>query len=114
MRSQEGDIYALLLTTDDAENKALFADIGQRRNNVDSCLEALAKANLDAAQAQVDVIKAQQAEAEGQLQELRAALARAVRDLSFTTVRAPVDGIFSNRIVNEVPGVNRILYDVTS
>ena len=48
MRSQEGDIYALLLTTDDAENKALVADIGQRRNNVDYCLEALAKANLDA------------------------------------------------------------------
>jgi membrane fusion protein (multidrug efflux system) len=34
------------------------------------------------------------------LQELRAALAKAVRDLSFTAVRAPVDGIFSNRIVN--------------
>jgi membrane fusion protein (multidrug efflux system) len=59
-----------------------------------------AKAALDAAQAQVDVIKAQKVEAEGQLQELRAALARAVRDLSFTVVRAPVDGIFANRIVN--------------
>jgi membrane fusion protein (multidrug efflux system) len=59
-----------------------------------------AQATLEAAQAQVDVIKAQKAEAEGQLQELRAALAKAVRDLSFTTVRAPVDGIFSNRIVN--------------
>jgi membrane fusion protein (multidrug efflux system) len=59
-----------------------------------------AKAALDAAQAQVDVVKAQKAEAEGQLQELRAALAKAVRDLSFTIVRAPVDGTFANRIVN--------------
>lgn len=59
-----------------------------------------AKATLDAAQTQVDVIKAQKAEAESQLQELRAALAKAVRDLSFTTVRAPVDGMFANRIVN--------------
>lgn len=59
-----------------------------------------AKATLDAAQTQVDVIKAQKAEAESQLQELRTALARAVRDLSFTTVRAPVDGMFANRIVN--------------
>ncbi|MGL5167939.1 MAG: HlyD family secretion protein [Afipia sp.] len=59
-----------------------------------------AKAALDAAQAQVDVVKAQKAEAEGQLQELRAALAKAVRDLSFTVVRAPVDGTFANRIVN--------------
>jgi len=48
MRSQEGDIFALQLAADDAENKALVADIGQRRNNVDYCLEALAKANLDA------------------------------------------------------------------
>lgn len=59
-----------------------------------------AQATLDAALAQADVVRAQKAEAESQLQELRAALAKAVRDLSFTSVRAPVDGIFSNRIVN--------------
>ena len=59
-----------------------------------------AQATLDAALTQVDVIKAQKAEAEGQLQELRAALAKAVRDLSFTVVRAAVDGTFANRMVN--------------
>ena len=59
-----------------------------------------AQAAYDAAVAQLDVVKAQKAEAEGTLQELRAALAKAVRDLSFTTIRAPVDGIFSNRLVN--------------
>ena len=53
------------------------------------------------AQAQIDVIKAQQTEAEGQLGELKTALAKAERDLSFTTIRAPIDGVFSNRLVNE-------------
>jgi membrane fusion protein, multidrug efflux system len=60
-----------------------------------------AQAQLDAAQAQVDVIKSQKAEAEGQLAELKTSLAKAERDLAFTTVRAPVDGVFSNRLVNE-------------
>ncbi|RTL51648.1 MAG: HlyD family secretion protein [Bradyrhizobiaceae bacterium] len=59
-----------------------------------------AQAQLDAAQAQVDVINAQQAEAKGQLAELKTSLAKAERDLAFTTVRAPVDGVFSNRMVN--------------
>lgn len=60
-----------------------------------------AQAQLEAAQAQVDVITAQQAEAKGQLAELNTTLAKAERDLAFTTVRAPVDGTFSNRMVNE-------------
>ncbi|HEY0235833.1 MAG TPA: HlyD family secretion protein [Afipia sp.] len=60
-----------------------------------------AQAQLVAAQAQVDVINAQQAEAKGQLAELQTSLAKAERDLAFTTVRAPVDGTFSNRMVNE-------------
>jgi membrane fusion protein (multidrug efflux system) len=59
------------------------------------------QAQLAAAQAQVDVIYAQQAEAKGQLAELKTTLAKAERDLAFTTVRAPVDGVFSNRMVNE-------------
>lgn len=80
-------------------SKATF-DVSQAaRDQAVAAVEA-AKATLEAAQTQVDVIKAQKAEAEGTLQELRAALAKAVRDLSFTEVRAPVDGIFSNRLVN--------------
>lgn len=59
-----------------------------------------AQAQLVAAQAQIDVINAQQAEAKGQLAELQTSLAKAERDLAFTTVRAPVDGTFSNRLVN--------------
>ena len=59
-----------------------------------------AQATYDAALSNVEVAKAQQAEARAQLAELKTALAKAQRDLDFTSVRAPVDGIFSNRLVN--------------
>jgi membrane fusion protein (multidrug efflux system) len=59
-----------------------------------------AQAAYDAARDNVEVTKAQQAEARAQLAELQTQLAKAERDLAFTSVRAPVDGTFSNRIVN--------------
>jgi membrane fusion protein, multidrug efflux system len=59
-----------------------------------------ARAAVDAAQSNVEVAKAQQAEARAQLMELQTTLAKAERDLDFTFVRAPVDGTFSNRMVN--------------
>ncbi|MEH2495898.1 membrane fusion protein (multidrug efflux system) [Bradyrhizobium sp. AZCC 1678] len=59
-----------------------------------------AQAAYDAARDNVEVTKAQQAEARAQLAELQTQLAKAERDLAFTSVRAPVDGTFSNRLVN--------------
>jgi len=59
-----------------------------------------AQAAYDAAKDNVDVTRAQQAEARATLAELQTSLAKAQRDLDFTTVRAPVDGTFSNRLVN--------------
>ncbi|QWG24618.1 HlyD family efflux transporter periplasmic adaptor subunit [Bradyrhizobium sediminis] len=59
-----------------------------------------AQAAYDTARDNVEVTKAQQAEARAQLMELQASLAKAQRDLDFTNVRAPVDGTFSNRLVN--------------
>lgn len=59
-----------------------------------------AEASYDAARDNVEVTKAQQAEARAQLSELQTSLAKAERDLAFTSVRAPVDGTFSNRLVN--------------
>lgn len=56
-----------------------------------------AQAALDAARANVDVLRAQQQEAERTLAELRTALEKAERDLSFTVIRAPIDGAFGNR-----------------
>jgi membrane fusion protein (multidrug efflux system) len=59
-----------------------------------------AQAAYDAALNNVEVTKAQQVEARAQLAELQTSLAKAERDLDFTSVRAPVDGTFSNRLVN--------------
>jgi membrane fusion protein (multidrug efflux system) len=59
-----------------------------------------AQAAYDAARDNVEVTKAQQAEASAQLAELQTTLAKAERDLDFTSVRAPVDGTFSNRLVS--------------
>jgi membrane fusion protein, multidrug efflux system len=56
-----------------------------------------AQAGLEAAMANVDVLKAQQQEAARILGEFKTALVRAERELSFAVVRAPVDGVFSNR-----------------
>ncbi len=56
-----------------------------------------AQAALDAAQANVAVLKAQQQEAARTLDELKTAQAKAERDLSFTTIRAPIDGVLGNR-----------------
>jgi membrane fusion protein (multidrug efflux system) len=59
-----------------------------------------AQAAHDAARDNVEVTKAQQVEARAQLAELQTTLAKAERDLEFTSVRAPVDGMFSNRMVS--------------
>jgi membrane fusion protein (multidrug efflux system) len=59
-----------------------------------------AKAAYDAARDNVEVTRAQQVEAQAQLAELKTQLAKAERDLEFSYVRAPVDGIFSNRMIN--------------
>jgi membrane fusion protein (multidrug efflux system) len=59
-----------------------------------------AQAAHDAARDNVEVTRAQQAEARAQLAELQTSLAKAERDLDFTSVRAPVEGTFSNRLVN--------------
>jgi membrane fusion protein (multidrug efflux system) len=59
-----------------------------------------AQAAYDAARDNVEVSKAQQAEARAQLAELQTSLAKAERDFDFTSVRAPIEGTFSNRMIN--------------
>jgi membrane fusion protein (multidrug efflux system) len=58
-----------------------------------------AAAAIEAAQANVDVLKAQQEEARRTLQQYQTSLAKADRDLSFTVIRAPFDGVVGNRAV---------------
>jgi len=58
-----------------------------------------ADAALAAARANVAVLAAQQAEAKSVAAELKTALDKAERDLSFTVIRAPVDGVIGNEAV---------------
>jgi membrane fusion protein (multidrug efflux system) len=71
----------------------------QAQSNRDQAVAGVqsAQAGVDAAQANVDVLKAQQQEAVRTVDELRTALAKAERDLSFTVIRAKVDGVIGNR-----------------
>ena len=58
-----------------------------------------ARAAVAAALSGVAVLKAQQQEATRTLKELKTALAKAERDLSFAVIRAPYDGVVGNRAV---------------
>src|SRR5581483_3705352 len=58
-----------------------------------------AQAAIDSAKANVDVLKAQQEEARRTLRQQQTSLAKAERDLSFTVIRAPFDGVVGNRAV---------------
>jgi membrane fusion protein (multidrug efflux system) len=84
-----------------AQKFASQQTLEQAQANRDQSAAAVdnAQAGIDAAAANLDVLKAQQQEAARTLDELRTALAKAERDFSFTVIRAPVDGVFSNRAV---------------
>ncbi|MFD2252302.1 membrane fusion protein (multidrug efflux system) [Pseudochelatococcus lubricantis] len=62
--------------------------------NTDAAIAAIASA-----QAAIAVLAAQRTEAARQLEEYRTARDRAQRDLDFTVVRAPFDGVVGNRAV---------------
>jgi membrane fusion protein (multidrug efflux system) len=84
-----------------AQKFASQQQLEQAEANRDQSAAAVASAQavIDATVANLDVLKAQQQEAARTLDELQTALAKAERDLSFTIIRAPVDGVFSNRAV---------------
>jgi membrane fusion protein (multidrug efflux system) len=73
----------------------------QAQANFDQSVAAVraSQAAIEAATANVSVLKAQQQEAKRTLQQFRTALAKAERDLSFTVIRAPYDGVIGNRAV---------------
>jgi membrane fusion protein (multidrug efflux system) len=60
---------------------------------------AAGQAAIQTADANVGVLKAQRAEASRVVKELEVALAKAERDLSFTVIRAPFDGVVGNKSV---------------
>jgi membrane fusion protein (multidrug efflux system) len=58
-------------------------------------------ANIKAAESNITLIQAQRKEAEGSVRMLEIARDKAARDLSFTVLKAPYDGIIGNRSVQE-------------
>ena len=68
------------------------------RDRTDATVKG-AEASLVALKANVEVLRAQSREAEGLAAELKTAEERAARDLAFTTIRAPFDGVVGNKAV---------------
>src|SRR5437868_11380704 len=87
------------LTNKGFASRATFEQSEAGRDQGVAAVKA-AQAAYDAARDNVEVTRAQQVEAQAQLAEFKTSLAKAERDLDFTYVRAPVDGTFSNRLVN--------------
>ncbi|WP_375415078.1 HlyD family efflux transporter periplasmic adaptor subunit [uncultured Bradyrhizobium sp.] len=87
------------LSTKGFASRATFEQSQAGRDQGAAAVQS-AQAAYNAARDGVEVTKAQQDEARAQLAELKTSLAKAERDLDFTSVRAPVDGTFSNRLVN--------------
>jgi membrane fusion protein (multidrug efflux system) len=87
------------LSTKGFASRATFEQSQAGRDQGAAAVQS-AQAAHNAARDGVEVTKAQQDEARAQLAELQTSLAKAQRDLDFTYVRAPVDGTFSNRLVN--------------
>lgn len=76
--------------------KARIEQARADRDRTDAAVKG-AEASLVAMRANVEVLRAQGKEAEGLAAELRTAEARAARDLEFTTIRAPFDGVVGNK-----------------
>jgi membrane fusion protein (multidrug efflux system) len=58
-------------------------------------------ASIKSAQANITILEAQRREAEGQVRTLEIQRDKAARDLSFTVLKAPYDGVVGNRTVQE-------------
>jgi membrane fusion protein (multidrug efflux system) len=84
-----------------AQDFASRQTLEQAQQNRDQAVAGVrsARAAIDSATANVAVLKGQQQEAIDTLAELKTALAKAERDLSFTVIRAPIDGVIGNRAV---------------
>ena len=85
-----------MLVARDASSRQMLE---QAQANRDQAVAAVhgAQAAIVSAAANVDVLKGQRQEAIDTLSELKTALAKAERDLSFTVICAPIDGVIGNR-----------------
>lgn len=84
------------LARSDFASRATLDNARADRDKASASVEA-SKAALASANANVAVIEAQRTEAAHVLDELKTARDQARRDLDFTVVRAPIDGVVGNR-----------------
>lgn len=92
----EGDfVRAEKLAESDFSSRARLDQARADRDRASASVRS-AEAGLAAAEAGIDVILAQKVEIEKMRLELMTALAKAERDLSFTTIKAPFAGIVGN------------------
>ena len=87
-----------LLVARDASSRQLLEQAQSNRDQATAGV-AGAQAAIESALSNVEVLKGQRQEAISTLAELKTALAKAERDLSFTVIRAPLDGVIGNRAV---------------
>jgi membrane fusion protein, multidrug efflux system len=87
-----------VLVARDASSKQLQEQAQANRDQAVAGVQG-AKAAIDSAVANVEVLKGQRQEAISTLNELKTTLAKAERDLSFTVIHAPIDGVVGNRAV---------------
>jgi membrane fusion protein (multidrug efflux system) len=86
------------LVARDASSRQLLEQAQANRDQAVAGVQG-ARAAIDSAAANVDVLKGQRQEAISTLNELKTAVAKAERDLFFTVIRAPLDGVIGNRAV---------------
>ena len=84
-----------------ARNAGVRADLDNAEVAYDQAKANLAGADsaIASARANIAVVSAQRAEAESQIRSLELQKAKAERDLSFTTLKAPFDGVVGNLAV---------------
>lgn len=84
-----------------AKNHASRQSLDNARAARDSARASLSatRASLASAKADLSVLDAQRTEEKHILSELRTSLDKVKRDLSFTVIRAPIDGVVGNRAV---------------
>ena len=87
-----------MLVARQASSRQLQEQAQANRDQATAAVDG-AQAAINSAAATVDVLKGQEQEAISTLDELKATLAKAERDLSFTVIRAPLDGVIGNRAV---------------
>jgi len=86
------------LARSDFTSRAALENAKASRDQAEAGVKA-AQAALAAARANVDVLSAQQTEARRVAAELQTSVEKAQRDLSFTEIRAPADGVIGNKAV---------------